>query len=241
MAPARRHTVGPSLAPTLGLTRTTCGAPSGKHAETLTPRVTRQLRSSDKRHGIHAINDSAGNKGMKERKEDLSGPYESWATAPLHELKRKTRPRPAILAMLGVLFAVAGLNAWVMVADVLLPLWNKPTSNTIMWAHSVPVAGFFLLLISALLKWRHKRITALGSGLLAVLTPPCHSPHQSYMSIKAVIWVIPHALCTKSPGRKWCISEKVPHTTSSLPTQLVHTGLYASLAVSSILSQRENL
>lgn len=84
--------------------------------------------------------------------------------------------------MLGATLAVAGLNAWVLLANALYPLWNRPPSHALLYALAVPIAGFLLLSVSSVLKWRHKIITALGLCFVLPLIALPFSPLVLYVN-----------------------------------------------------------
>jgi hypothetical protein len=106
---------------------------------------------------------------MEKATEDLSAPYESWASARLDVEGKgaKRRVVPGAFAMLVVVLAIGWLNAWVLVSDVLRPLWSKPSATVLLgMAISFFVGAAVLCLTS---KFGRLRTHAMLVGFCLVL------------------------------------------------------------------------
>ena len=105
---------------------------------------------------------------MSKTSDDLSGPYESWATAPLDVAsKKKKRVRRSVLAVLAIAFGIAGLNVAAIFFGNLHPLWDRTSTAALFLLLGVPLAGVLLLGASSKLKrWQRQTATI---GLLLIL------------------------------------------------------------------------
>ncbi len=96
-------------------------------------------------------------------KEDLSRPYESWTTSPAASNQSAwKRIGMASFVVLGVVIAVAVVNAWVLVSDSLRPLWSRPPVLSFVVVGALLFTGVALVYLAPLFKRWQPRVMMAG-------------------------------------------------------------------------------
>jgi hypothetical protein len=84
--------------------------------------------------------------------DDLSGPYESWSTAPEPKMKHARRTWRRVLV--GGALLLGALTAWVLVLNLLAPIWRRPPGVVFLLPVASALVGAALIQLGLRRRWR---------------------------------------------------------------------------------------